>query len=109
MALRLHFPKATIDAVDVDAEALDLGQCFFGAQEDAHLLMHHEDGVKFLTRPGVAAKVSEQGTADLNCQMWQKFELKWRCTALSNAPMHHPNLWWRCAVMTGLHPCTTYC
>ena len=61
MALRLHFPKATIDAVDIDAEALDLGQCFFGAQEDAHLLVHHEDGVKFLSRPGVAAKVSQQG------------------------------------------------
>ena len=58
MALHHHFPKATIDAVDIDAEALDLAQCYFGAEEDAHLLMHHDDGAKFLTRPGVASKVT---------------------------------------------------
>lgn len=63
MALRQHFPKATIDAVDIDAEALDLAQCFFGAQEDAHLLLHNEDGVKFLTRPGVASQVCSLHTA----------------------------------------------
>ena len=58
MAIRHHFPRATIDAVDIDAEALDLAQCFFGAEEDAHLLMHNDDGVKFLTKHGVASKVS---------------------------------------------------
>ena len=57
MAIHHHFPRATIDAVDIDAEALDLAQCFFGAQEDAHLLMHNDDGAKFLIRPGVASKV----------------------------------------------------
>ncbi|KAL3156800.1 hypothetical protein ABBQ38_001071 [Trebouxia sp. C0009 RCD-2024] len=56
MALHHHFPQATVDAVDIDAEALDLAQCYFGAEEDAHLLMHHDDGVKFLTRPGVGSK-----------------------------------------------------
>lgn len=58
MAIHHHFPKATVDAVDIDAEALDLAQCYFGAEEDAHLLMHHDDGAKFLTRPGVASKVT---------------------------------------------------
>ena len=58
MAIRHHFPRATIDAIDIDAEALDLAQCFFGAEEDAHLLMHNDDGIKFLTKRGVASKVS---------------------------------------------------
>ena len=57
MAIHHHFPKATVDAVDIDAEALDLAQCFFEADEDAHLLMHNDDGIKFLTRRGVASKV----------------------------------------------------
>ena len=57
MAIHHHFPRATVDAVDVDAEALDLAQCYFGAEEDAHLLMHNDDGSKFLTRRGVASKV----------------------------------------------------
>ena len=57
MAIHRHFPKATVDAVDIDAEALDLAQCYFGAEEDAHLLMHNDDGIKFLTRRGVASKV----------------------------------------------------
>ena len=57
MAMRHHFPKAAIDAVDIDAEALDLGQCFFDAKEDSHLMMHNEDGVKFLTRHGVSSQV----------------------------------------------------
>lgn len=57
MALHRHLPQATVDAVDINPEALDLAQCYFGAEEDAHLLMHHDDGVKFLTRRGVASKV----------------------------------------------------
>lgn len=65
MALHHHFPKATIDAVEIDAEALDMAHCFFGAEEDAHLLLHHEDGVKFLTRPGVASKVGLQASSAL--------------------------------------------
>ncbi|KAL0032300.1 hypothetical protein WJX79_003594 [Trebouxia sp. C0005] len=56
MAIRHHFPKAAIDAVDIDAEALDLAQCFFEAQEDAHLMLHNEDGVKFLTKHGVTSQ-----------------------------------------------------
>lgn len=58
MAIRHHFPKAAIDAVDIDAEALDLAQCFFEAQEDAHLMLHNEDGVKFLTKHGVTSQVA---------------------------------------------------
>lgn len=59
MAIRHHFPKAAIDAVDIDAEALDLAQCFFGTQEDAHLMLHHEGGVRFLTKHGVTSKVCQ--------------------------------------------------
>lgn len=70
MALRHHFPKASVDAVDIDAEALDLAQCFFGAQEDAHLLMHNEDGVKFLTRPGVASQVCLDNTGVLSLSIY---------------------------------------
>jgi spermidine synthase len=58
MAIRHHFPKAAIDAVDIDAEALDLAQCFFETQEDAHLMLHNEDGVKFLTKHGVTSQVA---------------------------------------------------
>ena len=57
MAIHHHFPKAVIDAVDHDAEALDLAHCFFDAKEDAHLMLHHEDGLKFLTKHGVASQV----------------------------------------------------
>lgn len=57
MAIRHHFPRAAIDAVDIDAEALDLAQCFFSTQEDAHLLLHPEDGVTFLTKHGVTSQV----------------------------------------------------
>lgn len=69
MALHHHFPQATVDAVDIDAEALDLAQCHFGAEEDAHLLMHHDDGVKFLTRPGVASKVTSPSFARTCCPL----------------------------------------
>ncbi len=48
---------AAIDAVDIDAEALDLAQCFFGTQEDAHLMLHNQDGAKFLTKHGVTSQV----------------------------------------------------
>ena len=66
MAVRHHFPKAAIDAVDIDAEALDLGQCFFDAKEDSHLMMHNEDGVKFLTRQGVSSQVNTFVTTNCN-------------------------------------------
>ena len=69
MAIHRHFPKATVDAVDIDAEALDLAQCYFGAEEDAHLFMHNDDGVRFLARRGVASQVSSVSSHDevLSC------------------------------------------
>ena len=52
MALRHHLPKATVDAVEVDSETLDMAACFFGAQPDAHLSLLCENGLSFLTHPG---------------------------------------------------------
>ena len=52
MALRHHLPKATVDAVEIDPEALDMAACFFGAQQDTHLSLMCEDGLTFMTHPG---------------------------------------------------------
>ena len=52
MALRHHLPRATVDAVEMDPETLDMAACFFGAKQDAHLSLLCEDGLSFLTHPG---------------------------------------------------------
>ena len=57
MALRHHLPKATVDAVEMDPETLDMAACFFGAQQDTHLSLVCEDGLGFLTHPGSRRQV----------------------------------------------------
>lgn len=57
MFLRAAFPSAHIDAVDCDAEVLDVARRYLGFREDAQLHAHLEDGRRFIEAPGPAYDV----------------------------------------------------
>ncbi|MBM3861797.1 MAG: methyltransferase domain-containing protein [Verrucomicrobia bacterium] len=46
--LHQHYPKATIDAVDIDPEVVAVARRFFGFREDATMRAHVADGRKFI-------------------------------------------------------------
>ena len=46
--LHRHYPKAVIDAVDIDPDVVDVARRFFGFHEDANLRAHVADGRKFI-------------------------------------------------------------
>lgn len=46
--LRLHYPQAEIDAVDIDPEVVFVAREFFGFREDARMRVHVADGRKFI-------------------------------------------------------------
>lgn len=46
--LRKHFPKMTIDAVDLDPDVVDVAKRFFGFREDAAMHAYVKDGRKFI-------------------------------------------------------------
>jgi spermidine synthase len=54
MFLREVLPEAHIDAVDVNAEVLEVARCYFGLREDARLRTHVADGRRFIEAPGPA-------------------------------------------------------
>jgi len=43
-----HYPKTTIDAVDIDPDVVDVAKKFFGFREDATLHAHVDDGRRFI-------------------------------------------------------------
>ncbi|WP_223746537.1 MULTISPECIES: spermidine synthase [unclassified Myxococcus] len=57
MFLRAALPQVHIDAVDCDAEVLDVARRYFGLREDAQLRLHLEDGRRFIETPGPAYDV----------------------------------------------------
>jgi spermidine synthase len=48
MFLRKHYPDATIDAVDIDPQVIDVARRFLGFREDATLRAHAADGRAFV-------------------------------------------------------------
>ncbi len=50
MFLRKHYPNATIDAVDIDPEVVDVAKKFFGFREDAFMNAHVDDGRQFIEK-----------------------------------------------------------
>ena len=46
--LHKHYPQATIDAVDIDPDVVEVARKFFGFQEDATLHAHVADGRRFV-------------------------------------------------------------
>jgi spermidine synthase len=46
--LRKHFPKMTIDAVELDPDVVDVAKRFFGFREDAAMHAYVKDGRKFI-------------------------------------------------------------
>lgn len=48
MFLHKHYPKATIDVVDIDPDVVDVAKRFFGFREDATLRAHVDDGRRFI-------------------------------------------------------------
>ncbi|MBI4292805.1 MAG: fused MFS/spermidine synthase [Betaproteobacteria bacterium] len=46
--LRKHYPEAWIDAVEIDAEVVDVAKKFFGFREDARMRAHVDDGRRFI-------------------------------------------------------------
>ena len=48
MFLRRHYPDATIDAVDIDPQVIDVARKFLGFREDATLRAHVADGRAFI-------------------------------------------------------------
>lgn len=46
--LHKHYPKTTIDVVDIDSEVVDVAKRFFGVREDATLHLHVDDGRRFI-------------------------------------------------------------
>ncbi|MCP3140956.1 spermidine synthase [Pyxidicoccus xibeiensis] len=57
MFLRAVLPQAHIDAVDSDAEVLEVARRYFGFREDSQLHAHVADGRRFLEAPGPAYDV----------------------------------------------------
>jgi spermidine synthase len=52
MFLRKHYPQATIDAVDIDPDVVEVAKTLFGFQEDERLRAHVSDGRKFIEAGG---------------------------------------------------------
>lgn len=50
MFLRKHYPNATIDAVDIDPEVVDVAKKFFGFREDALMNARVDDGRRFIEK-----------------------------------------------------------
>lgn len=48
MFLRKHYPNATIDAVDIDPNVVDVAQRFFGFRQDEYMRAHVADGRQFI-------------------------------------------------------------
>jgi len=48
MFLRKHYPKATIDVVDIDPEVVQVAKKFFGFREDSRMRVHTADGRRFI-------------------------------------------------------------
>ncbi len=48
--LRKHYPRMTIDVVDIDADVVAVAKKFFGFREDAALRVYVEDGRHFIER-----------------------------------------------------------
>ena len=48
--LRKHYPKMTIDVVDIDPDVVDVAKRFFGFREDSTMRAHVADGRKFIER-----------------------------------------------------------
>jgi len=46
--LHAHYPRATIDVVDIDPDVVDVAKRFFGFREDAKLRAHVADGRRFI-------------------------------------------------------------
>lgn len=50
MLLHKHYPKTTIDVVDIDPDVIDVAKRFFGFKEDATLRAHADDGRRFIEK-----------------------------------------------------------
>ena len=50
MFLRKYYPNATIDAVDIDPEVVDVAKKFFGFREDELMTAHIGDGRQFIEK-----------------------------------------------------------
>ncbi len=50
MFLRKYYPNATIDAVDIDPEVVDVARKFFGFREDEFMNAHVGDGRRFIEK-----------------------------------------------------------
>jgi len=48
MFLHKHYPRASIDAVDIDPEVVNVARRFFGFREDTKMRAHVADGRKFI-------------------------------------------------------------
>ena len=48
--LRKHYPKMTIDVVDIDPVVVEVAKKYFGFREDASMKVHVEDGRKFVEK-----------------------------------------------------------
>jgi spermidine synthase len=46
--LHKHYPKATIDVVEIDPDVVDVATKFFGFREDSTLRVHVQDGRRFI-------------------------------------------------------------
>jgi spermidine synthase len=50
MLLHKHYPKITIDVVDIDPDVIDVARRFFGFKEDATLRAYADDGRRFIEK-----------------------------------------------------------
>lgn len=50
--LRKHYPKMTIDVVDIDPDVVDVAKRFFGFREDAAMHAYVDDGRRFIETCG---------------------------------------------------------
>ena len=50
MLLHKHYPKTTIDVVDIDPDVIDVAKRFFGFEEDATLRAYADDGRRFIEK-----------------------------------------------------------
>jgi len=48
--LRKHYPRMTIDVVDIDPDVVDVARRFFGFREDAAMRAYVEDGRRFIEK-----------------------------------------------------------
>src|SRR5208282_6398692 len=48
--LRKHYPRMTIDVVDIDPDVVEVAKKFFGFREDAAMHVYVEDGRRFIEK-----------------------------------------------------------